>query len=304
MSGIRFDGRVAIITGAGAGMGRCHARELAARGAMIVINDLGSALDGSGNAKSAADSVVEEIVGAGGKAVANYDSVSTPEGGENIIKTALDAFGRVDIVVNNAGIVRDHSILKMTEGEWDSVVDVHLKGTYCVTKAALPVMREQNYGRILFTSSGVGLYGNFGQANYASAKMGMVGLMNVLKQETSKFNIKINTIAPNAATRMTSNLFPQEVADLLRPEYVTSLVVFLVSENNNDNGMIFNCFGGWYSRTVVLCSQGVLLGDGKRDISAEEISDNWNKITATENLRPLGSIAESFGYIAPLLKNA
>ncbi|PKL37251.1 MAG: serine/threonine protein kinase [Spirochaetae bacterium HGW-Spirochaetae-1] len=301
MSDIRFDGKVAVITGAGAGLGRIHALELARRGAMIVVNDLGSALDGSGQTQKAADSVVEEIIKDGGKAVSNYDSVSTVQGGENITACALDTFGSLDILVNNAGIVRDHSFTKMTEDEWDAVLTVHLKGAYCVTRPALAAMKERNYGRIIFTSSGVGLYGNFGQANYASAKMGLIGLMNVLKLETAKNNIRINTIAPNAVTRMTSSIFPPNLAELLKPEYITPLLLYLASEENNDNGMIFNCFSGYYSRTAIVCSKGVLLGDGKTNISPEEIRSHWNEITALEEPKTLGSIVESFGYIAPLL---
>ena len=175
MTDIRFDGKVAIVTGSGAGIGKAHALELAKRGAKVVVNDLGGARDGSGSGTAAADQVVEEIKAAGGEAVANYDSVSSMEGGENIVKTAVDAFGKVDILINNAGILRDRSFLKMTEEEWDAVLAVHLKGAFCVTHPALKVMRENQYGRIVFTSSMSGLYGNFGQANYGAAKMGVVG---------------------------------------------------------------------------------------------------------------------------------
>jgi NAD(P)-dependent dehydrogenase (short-subunit alcohol dehydrogenase family) len=302
MSQIRFDGRVAIVTGSGAGIGRTYALELARRGAMVVVNDLGANLDGSGTSSSAADAVVDEIQKAGGKAVASYDSVSTAAGGENMVKTAVDNFGKIDIVINNAGIVRDKSFVKMVEEEWDAVLAVHLKGTYNVTKAAWPLMREQNYGRIIFTSSGVGLYGNFGQANYAAAKMGMIGLMNTLRIEGAKNNILINAIAPNAASRMTKNIMPPPLFDKLKPDFIAPLVAYLCSDQCRDSGMIFNCMGGWYSRTAVMCTNGVLLGDGKRDISAEEIMDNWDKITALEGGKVLNSIAESFAYPMPLLK--
>lgn len=302
MSQIKFDGRVAIVTGSGAGIGRTYALELGRRGAMVVVNDLGANLDGSGTSSSAADAVVDEIKKAGGKAVANYDSVATAAGGENMVKTAVDSFGKIDIVINNAGIVRDKSFVKMVEEEWDAVLSVHLKGTYNVTKAAWPLMREQNYGRIVFTSSGVGLYGNFGQANYAAAKMGMIGLMNTLRIEGAKNNILINAIAPNAASRMTKNIMPPPLFEKLKPDFIAPLVAYLCSDQCKDSGMIFNCMGGWYSRTAIMCTNGVLLGDGTRDISAEEIMDNWENITALEGGKVLNSIAESFAYPMPLLK--
>jgi NAD(P)-dependent dehydrogenase (short-subunit alcohol dehydrogenase family) len=302
MSQIRFDGRVAIVTGSGAGIGRTYALELGRRGAMVVVNDLGANLDGSGNSSSAADAVVDEIKKAGGKAVANYDSVATAAGGESMVKTAVDNFGKIDIVINNAGIVRDKSFVKMVEEEWDAVLSVHLKGTYNVTRAAWPFMREQNYGRIVFTSSGVGLYGNFGQANYAAAKMGMIGLMNTLRIEGAKNNILINAIAPNAASRMTKNIMPPQLFEKLKPDFIAPLVAYLCSDQCRDSGMIFNCMGGWYSRTAIMCTNGVLLGDGKRDVSAEEIMDNWEKIAGLEGGKVLNSIAESFAYPMPLLK--
>ncbi|HOT45458.1 MAG TPA: SDR family oxidoreductase [Spirochaetota bacterium] len=302
MSQIRLDGRVAIITGAGAGLGRSHALELARRGALVVVNDLGTNLDGSGNNVSAADAVVAEITNAGGKAAASHDTVSTREGAENIIKTALDAFGKIDIVINNAGIVRDHSFVKMTDDEWDSVMAVHMKGTFNVTRAAWPVMRDNNYGRVIFTSSGVGLYGNFGQANYATAKMGMVGLMNVLKIEGAKNNILVNSIAPNAASRMTQSLFPPNILEKLKPEFISPLVAYLVSDQCRESGMIFNCMMGWYSRTAIMCSDGVVLGDGKREITAEEIMENWDRITSLDGAKPQSTIANTFAYPAPVMK--
>lgn len=300
MSDIRFDNKVAVVTGSGAGIGRNHALELARRGAKVVINDLGSVDDGSGNMKKAADLVVEEIQKAGGTAVANYDSVATVAGGENIIKTAIDNFGQIDILINNAGIVRDSTIKKMTEENWDLVMNVHLKGTYCVTKPALEYMKDKNYGRIVFTASGVGLFGNFGQANYAAAKMGMVGLMNVIKLEMSKYNITCNTIAPNAATQMTENILTD--ANLYDPKFVTAMVMYLSSEDCTDTGMIFNCFSGWYSRVSVMCHNGVLLGDGKRDVPPEEIRENWNKITSLADPKVLTSIVDTFAYLQPLQK--
>jgi NAD(P)-dependent dehydrogenase (short-subunit alcohol dehydrogenase family) len=302
MSEIRFDGRVAIVTGAGAGLGRCYALEFAKRGAKVVVNDLGGARDGSGASHNAADLVVKEIKDLGGEAVANYDSVATVAGGENIVKTAVNAFGKVDILINNAGILRDKSFPKMTEDEWDLVVSVHLRGAYCVTRPAFSIMRENQYGRIVCTTSGAGLYGNFGQANYSSAKMGLVGLMNTLNIEGAKYNIKTNTIAPLAASRLTEDVFPPEVFKKLKPEYVMPIVIFLASEANQDSGMIFNCGAGWYSRTAVVCSKGITIGDGKRLIKPEEILENWNVIKELKEAKPLGSAPESFEYIMPLLQ--
>jgi NAD(P)-dependent dehydrogenase (short-subunit alcohol dehydrogenase family) len=301
MSDVRFDNRVAIVTGAGAGLGKSYALEFARRGAKVVVNDLGSALDGSGSTHSAADLVVNEIKAAGGQAVANYDSVSTVQGGESIVKTALDAFGSADILMNNAGIVRDHSLSKLTEEEWDAVMTVHLKGAYNVTKPALAAMKERNYGRVIFTCSGVGLYGNFGQSNYAAAKMGMIGLMNTLKLEYAKNNIRFNAIAPNAASRMTEKVLPPPLFEKLKPEHIVPIVMWLASEQNPDTGMIINCMGGWYSRTAIMCAKGTIIGDGTTTVTAEDIQANWGAISSLDEAKPLGSIIESFSFVAPLL---
>ena len=220
MADLGFDGKVAIITGAGGGLGRSHALELAKRGALIVVNDLGGSVDGTGGSETAAQKVVDEIKAAGGEAVANYDSVATPEGGANIVKTAVDSFGRVDIIINNAGILRDASFKNMTPDQLNPVLDVHLRGAFYVTQPAWPIMRDQGYGRIVNTSSGAGVFGNFGQTNYGSAKMGLVGFTRVLAVEGAKNNIKANAIAPVAKTRMTEELLGP-VADKLGPEYVT-----------------------------------------------------------------------------------
>jgi NAD(P)-dependent dehydrogenase (short-subunit alcohol dehydrogenase family) len=300
MSDIRFDGRVAIITGAGQGLGKTHALEFARRGAKVVVNDLGTGINGSGSSHNAADLVVEEIRSAGGEAVANYDSVATVQGGEGIVKAALDAFGSADILVNNAGIVRDHSILKLTEEEWDAVLTVHLKGAYNVTKPALAAMRDKNFGRIIFSCSGVGLYGNFGQSNYGAAKMGLIGLMNTLVIEHTKFNIKFNAIAPNAASRMTEKVLPRPFFEKLKPEHITPLVIWLASEQNQDTGTIINCMGGWYSRTAIMCARGVII-DGKETATAEDIQAKWGEIMSLDEAKTLGSIVESFGFVAPLL---
>ena len=302
MAEIRFDGRVAIVTGAGAGLGRAYALEFAKRGAKLVINDLGGARDGTGSGHSAADAVVDKIKKAGGEAVANYDSVATTAGGAAIVKTALDAFGKLDILVNNAGILRDKSLVKMAEDEWDLVMSVHLRGAYCVTRPAFEAMRANGFGRILLTTSGAGLYGNFGQANYAAAKTGLLGFMNVVGIEGAKYDIKCNTIAPVAASRLTEDVMPPELFGKLKPEFVVPIVVYLCSEENGDSGMIFNCGAGWYSRAAIVCAPGVAIGDAKRDIPAEEIRDSWGKIKNLEGAKPLGNLAETFAYMMPLLK--
>jgi NAD(P)-dependent dehydrogenase (short-subunit alcohol dehydrogenase family) len=301
MADIRFDNRVAIVTGAGAGLGRTYAIALAERGAKVVVNDLGGSRDGSGSGTSAADMVVEEIKKAGGEAVANYDSVATVAGGENIVKTAVDSFGKVDIVINNAGILRDKSFVKMTEDEWDLVLAVHLKGAYCVTQPAFRIMRDNGYGRIVNTTSGAGLYGNFGQSNYCSAKMGVVGLMNNLAIEGAKYNIKCNTIAPIAASRLTEDIMPPDLFKKLQPEFITPLVLYLASEENQATKMIFNCAAGWFSRTEILCAPGICIGDGKREIPVEEIRDNWDKIISLDQAKQVGSVGESFAFLGPLL---
>ena len=302
MSQIKFDGRVAIVTGAGAGLGKTYALELAKRGAKVVVNDLGGARDGSGASHNAADVVVDEIKKAGGQAVANYDSVATVEGGENMVKTAIDNFGKLDILINNAGILRDKSLSKMTEQEWDIIHQVHLKGAFCCTKPALEAMKKNAYGRVMFTTSGAGLYGNFGQANYAAAKTGLLGFMHVVSIEGAKYNIKANTIAPIAASRLTEDVMPPEMFAKLKPEFVMPLVLYLVSEDNQDTSMIFNCGGGWYSRSAIVCAPGVIIGDGKRAIAPEEIKDNWKKITSLEGAKYLSTLMESFGFMQPLLK--
>lgn len=301
MSDIRFDNKVVIVTGSGSGLGKCYALEFAKRGACVVVNDPGKALDGSGSNAAAADRVVREIIDAGGKAVANVDSVASKEGGENIVKTAVDAFGTVDVLVNNAGIIRDKSILKLTEDDWDQVTAVHQKGAFCVTQPALAVMKEKKYGRIVNTSSGAGLYGNFGQANYAAAKMALVGLMNSIYVECAKHNILCNCIAPIAASRMTENLMSKDVLEKLKPEFIAPLVLYLCSEQSTVNRQIFNCAGGWFSRTEITCSPGVLLGDGKRDITPEEIEDNLDKITSTDDAKVHVNLKETFAYLSGVM---
>lgn len=286
MSKIDFTGRVAIVTGAGSGLGRTYALELARRGAKVVVNDLGGARDGTGSSDAAANKVVEEIKAKGGAAVPNYDSVATVAGGEKIVKTAVDAFGKVDIIINNAGILRDKSFLKMDESMWDAVVAVHLKGAYCVTRPALQIMREQNYGRIVMTSSTSGLIGNFGQANYGAAKMGLAGLANVLKKEGAKYNIKVNVIVPNALTRMTEDILPPGMEETFKVENVTPAVVYLCSEQCQDTGVYIVATGT--PSGIMYCRTQVMTGRGKKFDklpTAEDIMEKWSEITNLDNAR-------------------
>ncbi len=277
MSEVRFDDRVAIVTGAGGGLGRSHALLLAARGAKVVVNDLGGTRDGTGGGSAMADKVVEEIRAAGGEGTANYDGVDTAEGGEAIVKTALDAHGKVDIVINNAGILRDRAFHNLTEEDWEKVLAVHLKGAFCVTQPAFRVMRQNKYGRIVFTTSAAGLYGNFGQTNYGSAKMALVGLMNTLKIEGQKYNILSNTIMPLAGSRLTEDVLPPPVVEALRPELVSPIAAYLCSEECTETGSVWVAGGGYFSRAAIVEGKGVGL-DPSGEISIEEIRDNWGKI--------------------------
>lgn len=285
MAEIRFDERVAIITGAGGGLGKSHALLLASRGAKVVVNDLGGSADGTGKGSTAADKVVEEIKAAGGEAVANYDSVSDPEGAKNIVKTALDAFGKVDILINNAGILRDKTLLKMEDGDWDIIFNVHVKGAYYLCKQVLPIMREQAYGRIIMTTSAAGLYGNFGQTNYGAAKMALVGFMNVLKEEGKKYNIFVNTIAPIAASRLTQSLLPPPMMEKLQPEFVSPLVAYLCSEDCKDSGMIFDVAGGHIARIAIVEAPGVYL-DVSQGLSIEAVRDSIDQAKNLEGAKP------------------
>jgi len=227
---IRFDGKVAIVTGAGGGLGRAHALELAKRGAKVVVNDLGGAIDGTGGNSAAAEAVVAEIKAAGGTAIANGASVTDDAGVAHLVKQSIDAFGRIDVLIANAGILRDKSFSKMELKDFDAVMAVHLMGTVKPCKAIWQIMRDQQYGRIVVTTSSTGLYGNFGQTNYGAAKASLVGFMNSLKLEGAKDNIKVNAVCPVAGTRMTENLMPPNVLEMLKPEYVTPGVVFLASD--------------------------------------------------------------------------
>lgn len=274
MADIRFDGKVAIVTGAGGGLGRQHALELARRGAKVVVNDLGGSVDGSGGGSDAANNVVEEIKAAGGEAIANGSSVTDDAGVARMVKDAMDAWGRIDILVANAGILRDKTFAKMELADFEVVVDVHLLGTVKPAKAVWEIMRQQNYGRIVVTTSSTGLYGNFGQSNYGAAKLGLVGFMNTLKLEGQKNNIHVNAISPVAATRMTENLMPPQVLEQLKPEYVTPGVVFLCSEEA-PTGTVLTAGAGAFAVARIVETEGVYLGG---TATVEQVRDNFAKI--------------------------
>lgn len=276
---IRFDDRVAIVTGAGAGLGKIYALELAQRGAKVVVNDLGGARDGSGKGSSSpADEVVKEIQALGGEAVANYDNVATVEGGQNVVQSALDAFGTVDIVINNAGILRDKSIIKMDPEDWKAVIAVHLNGAYNVSRPAFAVMKDKSYGRIVMTTSAAGLYGNFGQANYSAAKMALVGLMNALKIEGKKYDVKVNTVAPVAASRLTEDVLPPDLFKKMKPEFVAPLTLYLCSEQCPVSGNIYNAGMGFYNRAAVVTGPGAVVGGNGEIPTVEDIESAMAKI--------------------------
>lgn len=274
-----YTGKVVIVTGAGGGLGRCHALEFARRGAKVVVNDLGGSVDGSGGSSEAADKVVEEIKAAGGEAMSNGSSVTDDAGVANMVSQTMDAYGRIDVLVNNAGVLRDKSFAKMEVSDFDFVVDVHLFGTMKPTKAVWPIMKEQGYGRILVTSSSSGLYGNFGQSNYGAAKLGVVGFINTLKLEGQKDNIHVNALAPVAWTRMTSNLMPPEMEDALAPEQVTPAVVFMCSEQA-PTGKIICAGAGAYAAAQIVETRGLYLGAAP---TAEDVADNWEQISKLDD---------------------
>lgn len=296
MSEIRLDGRVAIVTGAGGGLGRAHAILLAAKGAKVVVNDLGGAADGSGAGSEMADKVVEEIKAAGGEAVPNYDGVDTFEGGQKIVQTAVDAFGKVDILINNAGILRDKSFMKMEEEPWDKIFAVHVKGAFNVTKAAFPIMRENTFGRIIMTTSAAGLYGNFGQTNYGSAKMALVGFMSSLKLEGAKYNVLVNTLAPFAGSRLTATVMPPDLLEKLAPEMISPLVAYLCSEECQESGSIFTAGGGYFARVAIVEGPGHSFGTAG-EITAEMIRDAMDKIKNMEGAKEFANATENGGRI-------
>jgi NAD(P)-dependent dehydrogenase (short-subunit alcohol dehydrogenase family) len=301
MAEVELDGRVAVVTGAGGGLGRSHALALAARGAKVVVNDLGGSRDGSGAGSEMADAVVTEIVAAGGEAVANYDSVATPEGGRAIVQSAIDAFGRIDIVVNNAGILRDVSFANITPEALDLVLKVHLYGAFNVTHAAWGHMKEQKYGRVLSTASGSGLYGNFGQTNYAAAKLGLVGLTRSLAIEGAKYGITANAIAPIANSRMTEDIMPAKLLERLEPEHVSPLIVFLASEACTDTGHVYSVGGGYLARVAMVEGAGATF-DGVA--TPDDIAARWediNRITLSEGVGEFTNLFEQTGRIIAAL---
>ncbi len=297
MADLGFDGKVAIITGAGGGLGRQHALLLAKRGALVVINDLGGAVDGSGSDASAAQRVVDEIKALGGEAVADHNSVATPEGGAAIVQTAVDAFGKVDIVVNNAGILRDKSFHNLTPDLTNAVLDVHLKGAFHVTQPAFVKMREQGYGRIISTSSAAGLFGNFGQANYGAAKMGLVGFTRVLAVEGAKYNVKANAIAPLAYTRMTENLLGN-LGERLDPSFVSPIVAYLAHEECPVSGEVYSVGGGRVARVFIAESQGYF----NATLTLEDVRDNFDQIRSEVDYKVPANIGEETAMYLPFFK--
>ena len=286
MADVSFENRVVIVTGAGNGLGKAYALDLGKRGAKVVVNDLGGAVDGSGAGNTPADEVVNEITANGGEAVANYDSVATEEGGESIVQTAIDSFGTVDAVINNAGILRDKSFANMTEEEFSLIIEVHLKGTYFVTHPAFKVMKENNYGRIVNVASPSGIFCNFGQSNYGAVKMGIVGLTNVLAIEGAKYNIKVNVIAPTAYTRMTEALLPEDVGKLFSAELVTPMVTYLASEACEPTHEIFGVAAGRFARIGIITHEGYV----NTEATAEDIASNIEEIrTIKDGSYPLSN---------------
>ncbi|HTN81975.1 MAG TPA: SDR family oxidoreductase [Acidimicrobiales bacterium] len=298
MADLGFDGKVAIITGAGGGLGRQHALLLASRGAQVVINDLGGGIDGTGGSEGPAHTAAKEIESLGGIAVADTHSVATPEGGAAIVQTAIDAFGRVDIVVNNAGILRDKTFHNMDASLLDPVIDVHLKGAFNVTRPAWVVMREQGYGRVVSTSSAAGIFGNFGQTNYGAAKMGLVGFTRVLAVEGAKYNIKANVIAPLALTRMTEDIMGP-MASKVAPEKVSPVVAFLAHEDCPVTGEIYSVAGGRVARVFIAETRGFY----KDGLTMEDVRDNWDTIRDETGYSVPANLGEETALYLPYFRD-
>ncbi|RIX75187.1 SDR family NAD(P)-dependent oxidoreductase [Acidovorax cavernicola] len=301
-STIDFKGRVAIVTGAGGGLGRQHALALAARGAKVVVNDLGGARDGSGGSVSAAQAVVDEIKAAGGEAIANGASVTDFEAVQAMVKQAVDAWGRVDILVNNAGILRDKSFAKMELADFKLVVDVHLMGAVNCTKAVWALMNEQKYGRIVMTTSSSGLYGNFGQSNYGAAKLALVGLMQTLSIEGAKNDIRVNCLAPTAATRMTEDLFPPEMLEAFRPEAVVPAMLVLAAQDAPNRTIL--CAGaGTFEAAHITLTQGAWLGIAAD--TPEQLAARLSDVTEREGEAvPQSGAAQGANEVAKGMANA
>ncbi|XP_076034051.1 peroxisomal Multifunctional enzyme type 2 isoform X1 [Oratosquilla oratoria] len=297
---LRFDGKVAIVTGAGGGLGRVYALEFGKRGASVVVNDLGGTAKGEGSDSRAASKVVEEIRKAGGTAVPDFNSV---EDGDKVVQTALDNFGRVDIVVNNAGILRDRSFVRTSDTDWDLVHRVHLRGSFMVTRAAFSHMKKQGYGRVIMTTSVAGIYGNFGQANYSAAKLGLLGLSNTLSIEGKKSNINCNTVAPMGGTRLTEGILPPDLFDELKPELIAPLVLYLCHDSCEETGGLFEAAGGWFSKYRWERSQGhVCRGSLSELVSPEAVRDNWTKICDFENSLHPEDGNEALGLLVGILQ--
>ena len=294
MADLGFDGKVAVVTGAGGGLGRQHALLLASRGALVVVNDLGGAVDGSGSDKGAAERVVDEIKALGGDAAADANSVATPEGGKAIIQTAIDNFGRIDIVVNNAGILRDKAFHSMDQAMIDAVIDVHLRGAFNVTQPAFVAMRAQGYGRIISTSSASGIFGNFGQTNYGAAKTGLIGLTRVLAVEGARFNIKANAIAPLALTRMTENILGG-LGDKLDPALISPLVTYLAHEECEPTGRLFSVGGGRIAEIFL----GEVPGYFNADLTVEDVRDNFEAISNRDGYSVPANLGEETALYLP-----
>ncbi|MDB5828537.1 MAG: Serine/threonine protein kinase [Variovorax sp.] len=297
----RLDGRVAIVTGAGAGLGRSHALLLAKQGAKVVVNDLGGSVNGQGGDNAAADKVVAEIRAAGGEAVASYASVSDAESAAGIVKTAVDRFGKLDIVVNNAGILRDKSFMKMEMADYKAVLDVHLMGSVYVTKAAWPIFMGQKYGRVVVTTSVAGTNGNFGQTNYGAAKMALLGLMNCLTIEGKKNNVLTNAISPSANTRMTEGLVGEQLQKYLNPDFVSAAVAWLCSEKCAESGTIIAAGGGGYGRVAFFETDGVQF-DPSKEVTVDMFDEAFARIADLATARP--SPIGVFGLMEERLKKA
>jgi 3-hydroxyacyl-CoA dehydrogenase/3a,7a,12a-trihydroxy-5b-cholest-24-enoyl-CoA hydratase len=296
MTDVRFDDRVVVITGAGNGLGRTYALEMGKRGARVVVNDLGGSAFGDGADKAAADVVVDEIKAGGGEAVANYDSVTD---GDRIVQTAMDSFGKIDVVINNAGILRDKTFHKMEDRDWDLIYDVHVRGAFKVSHAAWPYMRDQNYGRMIFTASAAGIYGNFGQTNYAMAKLGLHGMSQTLALEGRTKNIMVNTIAPIAGSRLTETVMPQQLVDALKPEFIMPLVVKLCDENSQETGGLYEVGAGFIGKVRWERSKGHSFSVSQ-GFNAEDVNDAWDEIVDFTDADHPSNIAEAN---KPLIKN-
>ena len=296
MTDVRFDDRVVVITGAGNGLGRTYALEMGKRGAKVVVNDLGGSAFGDGADKAAADVVVDEIKAGGGEAVANYDSVTD---GDKIVQTALYSFGKTDVVINNAGILRDKTFHKMEERDWDLIYDVHVRGAFKVSHAAWPYMRDQNYGRMIFTASAAGIYGNFGQTNYAMAKLGLHGMSQTLALEGRSKNIMVNTIAPIAGSRLTETVMPQQLVEALKPDFIMPLVVKLCDENSQETGGLYEVGAGFIGKVRWERSKGHSFSVSQ-GFNAEDVNDAWDEIVDFTDADHPSNIAEAN---KPLIKN-